>query len=116
MERVPLNAFQRDILLVPFPFSDLSGQKVRPVVVISNDTFNTSSDDVLVCAITTTIKKQKYSILIDQTNIEEGNLHHSCCIKAESIVKISKKHIIKKIGKIDQNLFADVKRKIQDLL
>jgi len=28
---------QRDILLVPFPFSGQSGIKVRPVVIVSND-------------------------------------------------------------------------------
>ena len=28
---------QRDLLLMPFPFSDQSGRKVRPVIVISNN-------------------------------------------------------------------------------
>lgn len=31
---------QRDIALVPFPFSDLSQQKVRPVLILSNDLFD----------------------------------------------------------------------------
>ena len=41
-----------DIILVPFPFSDQSGQKVRPVLVVSNDHYNNSCDDLIVCGIT----------------------------------------------------------------
>ena len=35
---------QQDLLLVPFPFSDQSGRKVRPVIVISNNEFNDYSE------------------------------------------------------------------------
>ena len=31
---------QGDILLIPIPFTDLSSQKRRPVIVISNDAYN----------------------------------------------------------------------------
>lgn len=39
---------QRDLLLVPFPFSDQTGKKVRPVVVIIKNSFNSHSEDVIV--------------------------------------------------------------------
>jgi len=44
---------QRDIVLVPFPFSDLSAHKVRPVLILSNDMYNQRSADVVVCGLTT---------------------------------------------------------------
>ncbi len=40
---------QREIVLVPFPYSDLSAVKRRPVLVISNDDYNISYPDILVC-------------------------------------------------------------------
>ena len=108
MERIFVDYKQRDILLVPFPFSDQSGNKVRPVLIISNDMFNKKSEDLLVCAITSTIKREGTSIVIEQKNIESGMLHHTCCIKIENILKINKRLILKKIGVLNKATFEKV--------
>jgi len=45
--------FQRgDVLLVPFPFSDLSATKVRPAVVVSSLTYHAAEPDLILAAIT----------------------------------------------------------------
>ena len=44
-----------DILLVPFPFSDLSTTKVRPAVVISSSRYHSTQPDILLAAITSKI-------------------------------------------------------------
>ena len=46
-------AFQRgDMLLVPFPYSDLSTTKVRPAVVVSNVLYHALEPDLILAAIT----------------------------------------------------------------
>ncbi len=65
---------QRDIALVPFPFSDLSARKVRPVLVLSNDQYNQQSLDVLVCALTTNLAPTPYSV---------GNISAKCYSHAQ---------------------------------
>ena len=42
-----------DVLLVPFPFTDQTGSKKRPAVVVSSATFHRESADVIIMAITT---------------------------------------------------------------
>jgi mRNA interferase MazF len=39
-----------DIVLIPIPFTDLSAQKQRPVIVISNDDYNHTAPDMIVVA------------------------------------------------------------------
>ena len=41
-----------DIVLVPFPFTDLSFTKKRPALVVSPDKFNEHAQDVVLVAIT----------------------------------------------------------------
>ncbi len=49
-------AFQRgDIVLVPFPFSDLSTTKVRPAVVVSSSLYHTTEPDLILAAITSRV-------------------------------------------------------------
>jgi len=62
---------QRDIVLVPFPFSDLSMQKVRPVLILSNDAYNQQSSDIVVCGLTTNLTPAPYSIIVDVADVEQ---------------------------------------------
>ncbi len=107
---------QRDIILVPFPFSDQSGQKIRPALIVSNDKFNSTSEDAIVCAITSNIKPSKYSIIIDKSNLEEGILHENCAIKAETVLKLNRSLVIKKIAKLDKPTFSKVNKVLSELL
>jgi mRNA interferase MazF len=40
------------VILIPFPFTDLTTVKKRPALVISSRTFNQTHDDLIVVAIT----------------------------------------------------------------
>ncbi len=86
---------QRDLLLVPFPFSDQSGRKVRPVVVVSNDDFNKRSEDVIVVGVTSNVKKETYAVSLTSKDLESGILFANCTIKVENILRLEKGLVIK---------------------
>jgi mRNA interferase MazF len=48
-----------DIILVPFPFTDLIGQKRRPALVVSPGGFD--PEDLILCAITSRVPGQLFS-------------------------------------------------------
>ena len=108
---------QRDIVLVPFPFSDLSGQKVRPVLILSNDAYNQQSADVVVCGLTTNLSPASYSIIIEVTEVEQpGTLRHKSKIKADTIASLEQTILIKQIARLKLPVFKRVIAEIEDLI
>lgn len=59
-----------DVVVVPFPFSDLSQSKRRPALVVAELT----GDDVILCQITSQSIKDSYSIALDDTDFSDGGL------------------------------------------
>ena len=106
---------QRELLLVPFPFSDQSGRKVRPVLVLSNEGYNKSGEDLIVCAITSNLKTGKFTVIIDGKDLESGKLYQKSSIKVDGLLKISKNLIIKNIGVIGKNTFQKVRNILDDI-
>ena len=45
-----------DVVLVPFPFTDQSGTKKRPAVVVSSHGYNSSRRDIVIVAITSQVR------------------------------------------------------------
>ncbi|MDZ4277629.1 MAG: type II toxin-antitoxin system PemK/MazF family toxin [Dehalococcoidia bacterium] len=41
-----------EVVLVPFPFTDLAATRVRPAVVVSSDPYNRTGDDLIVAMVT----------------------------------------------------------------
>ena len=46
-----------DVLLVPFPFTDQSGTKKRPAVVVSSARYNAARRDIVIMAITSQVRQ-----------------------------------------------------------
>jgi mRNA interferase MazF len=59
-----------DIIVIPFPFSDLSGSKKRPALVIAE----LDGDDVILCQITSVARSDQYAIPLDTIDYATGTL------------------------------------------
>ena len=99
---------QRDILLIPLPFTDLSATKQRPVVVISNDDYNSKTEDVVVMAITSNIEHLEYELPITTANLEIGTLPKPSCIRADKIYTLAQSIVAKTFGRINRQTFEQI--------
>jgi mRNA interferase MazF len=99
---------QRDIVLIPFPYSNFSETKKRPVLIISNSTHHHQSNDIIYCAITSQEKIFEQTINIENKDLEFGNLHYDSAIKPTKIFTIQKKRIIKRLGRLNMNITRKV--------
>ena len=100
---------QGDILIVPFPFSNLRTIRQRPVLVISSNKYNKSSEDIIICGITSNLKDAKCSVLIDNECLLKGKLPVQSRIKVDKLFTIDRSIIKKKIARVNKETFEKVK-------
>ncbi|MGM0635456.1 MAG: type II toxin-antitoxin system PemK/MazF family toxin [Bacteroidota bacterium] len=85
-----------DIVLIPFPFSDLTGTKKRPAVILLN-----AADDVVLCFITSQLKwKSEYDLTLMPS--EKNGIKKESIIRITKLVTLSKDLVIGKLGELDQ--------------
>lgn len=101
---------QGEIILVPFPFTDLSGSKIRPAVVVSN----TKKADIIVAFITSQSKsKNYYSVAVKPT---QGNgLKQASTIITDKLATIDTKIVLGNLGVLEEKNFKVVQSRLQRL-
>lgn len=107
---------QRDILLIPIPFTDLSSNKRRPVLVISSSDYNEKTEDIIVVAVTSNLEEKGYGVIFNNDDMLEGYLKMDSCIRADKIYTLSKTIVIKKFGAVRKEIIDKVKEKINKVL
>lgn len=107
---------QREIVLVPFPYSDLSTTKRRPVLIVSNDNYNSQFEDVLVCVVTTNLYKDTYSVDLTNEHLELGVLPEMSVVKTHKLFTIHQSKILRKFSIVRSDYFEKVTAKLQELI
>jgi mRNA interferase MazF len=107
---------QGDILLIPMPFSDLSTSKKRPVLVVSNDSYNFSSLDLIVIAITSNLNNSENKVMLQNGDLLEGSLKYTSSIKTDKIYTLSKGIVLKRFGSVKREKLHQVIFKIKELI
>ena len=104
---------QRDIVLIPFPYSDLTDSTQRPALIISNNKMD-KMQDLICCLITRNPNLD--CLLIKKDCFEEGKLPFKSWIKPYRIFTVHKKIIKKKICTINNNFYKEVFNEIKKYL
>jgi|SRR3989344_1688233 len=104
---------QRDIVLIPFPYSDLTGSKQRPALIISNNKLN-KTEDRICCLVTTNPARD--CILIEKDSFKEGKLPFKSWIKPHRLFTIDKKIIKRRLCKINESLYKKVLKSLSEYI
>ncbi|MBS3171222.1 type II toxin-antitoxin system PemK/MazF family toxin [Candidatus Woesearchaeota archaeon] len=107
---------QQNLVLMKFPFSNQEESKIRPGIIISNNEYNDKKQDVLVCAITSNLTDEEYSILIENKDLLNGSILIKSKIRADKILLIEKKLIIKVLAKLNDEVFDSLVEKIATII
>lgn len=100
------------LVLIPFPFTDLSGHKVRPALVLYEQK---GGEDCIVAFISSTAQKKIgiYDIAIAPS--KENGIKVNSVIKVAKIATLQKKIILGELGKIDEVTMIKVNSILKDL-
>jgi len=99
----PEAALQRgDIVLVPFPFTDLSTGKLRPAVIVYVDPQKT---DVIIAFISSVVSpgelsETDYLLRQDNTNFAQTGLKKASNFRMSKLLTIERSKIIRRLGRV----------------
>jgi mRNA interferase MazF len=103
------------IVLVPFPFTDLTAAKLRPALVIYE-----AEKDAIVAFISSKIPSElsEADILItkDSPSFERAGLKVDSVIKLDKIATVLKDLVIGELGELDEALRKEVNQKLKKIM
>jgi mRNA interferase MazF len=105
-----------DIVIIGFPFSDLSRTKKRPALIISNDTVNKTGDYLMV-QVTSKIRNDSLTLPINKIDFVNGKeLPLQSCIRLHKIFLLNESLIFSKNTAVTTDFISLAAEKITQLL
>ena len=103
------------IVLVPFPFTDLTAAKLRPALVIYE-----GEEDVVVAFISSKVPPEptEVDVLVTRkdTGFEKSGLKADSLIKLDKIATILKDLVVGELGELSEEWRQEVNQKLKKML
>lgn len=101
-----------DVVVVPFPFSDLTQAKRRPVLVI----VTLEGNDLILCQITSQAIKDNYAISLNDKDFETGSLKQISNVRPNRIFTADSHIVLYKIGNLKIEKLNEVIEKVVEII
>ena len=92
------------VVVIPFPFSDLSSSKRRPALVLAE----LKGNDIILCQITSKDVNDDYAIPLLTQEFNDGNLNQDSNIRPNRLFTADESIVIYKAGTIDNHKLCKV--------
>jgi mRNA interferase MazF len=93
-----------DVVVIPFPFSDLSQSRRRPALVLAP----LEGEDVILCQITSKSIRDNYTVSLDDGDFESGGLKQASNIRPNRLFTADTHIILYRVGYIKKEKLKDV--------
>lgn len=98
----PTSFHQGDVVLVPFPFADLTGQKVRPAIIVSADP---QREEIILAFITSVLSNRssrgaEVELLRSNSEFGVSGLKADSLIRLDKLVTLSAGVVSRRLGSI----------------
>jgi mRNA-degrading endonuclease toxin of MazEF toxin-antitoxin module len=103
------------VVLVPFPFTDLTGRKRRPALVVSPEGFD--GEDLILCAITSQVPETlpEWETSLEAGDMVEERLPKRSVVKVGKLFTMHRNLIAGRFGMIKEQKLLEVLGKLQML-
>lgn len=114
-----MNISRGDIVLVDYPFSDRTGSKVRPALIVQTDALNNRIDDTILAAISRSTHRASVTQLLIELATPDGaatGLRQNSMIQCENLLTYDRHLILAVIGKLSAPLQNQINACLQQAL
>jgi mRNA interferase MazF len=94
----------REVVITPFPFSDLSQSKIRPSVCIAQ----AQRDEWVLCQITSTGQGDPNAISLGTSDFETGGLQHHSFVRPLKLFTSHERRVIRSVGRMTDQSFKHI--------
>jgi len=104
------------IILTPFPFTDLQGNRVRPAIIISSD--RRKGDDVIVAFISSVfdaarLQETDFVLRKGEEGFTETGLKTTSVFKMDKLATIDKGIILGELGVVSKEILQKLDKKLK---
>ena len=107
---------QGDLVIIPSPFTDQSGKKLRPGIVISNERYNRVLQDFICVPLSTELRNYEHVFRLYLDDIGSGFIHKQSDVRVDKIISMNQKLIIKRVGRVKFYIVDKIKNILNKLI
>lgn len=101
-----------DVIILPFPFSDLSKAKRRPALVLASF----PGDDIILCQITSVDRADPWAIPLTDADLQEGTLGRKSFIRPTRLFTADSNIVLNRVGQIKRTLLNRVIERVVEII
>jgi len=107
-----MSYLQGDLILIPYPYSDLSNSKRRPAIIISKNGLN--PNNYIVSKVTSVLKCNKNDYFIGPDDLNGFELDEDSEVRTDEIFTVHKSIIVKKIASFTSDALKKIIEMVAD--